>query len=258
MDTLELENLYQESLASFDSILVDAINVSQAVAGRMTDAKPWWASVLFTRLCNTAMSLLVITPRSRLSRDDREHWDFSAIATLARNLVECYFVFFYLAVEPVDEDEWQCRLNLMHLHDCTTRLRMFRDFGSSDVEIKGFEAQVEELRERLQKLHYFNALPEKQQKKFLKGDNAFLLSQDDLLSRMGEEIAPFRGMYRFLSTHVHSFPVSFYRMADQNRGRGLENTVEKGYIATTLSFAKEAIRRATKEMVAIFPDIDPL
>lgn len=44
--------------------------------------------------------------------------------------------------------------------------------------------------------------PEKQRKRLLKGDCALLLNQDQLLERLDVAVGPFRGMYRFISSHV--------------------------------------------------------
>jgi hypothetical protein len=201
------------------------------------------------------MSVLAIAPRSRLSRTDRDHWDFSAVASLVRNLIECYFTFFYLVIDPRDNEEWQCRLTIMELHDCITRLKMFRDFDSDDEQLQKFEQQLEELTKRLIVIPLFSSLPEKQQKKYLKGESAFLLNQDELLCRMDEPVGFFRGMYRFLSTHVHTLPMAFSRIGEQGRGLGLENDVEKRHISNSLQFAEHFVRRATKEMIGLFPEI---
>src|SRR5690349_15038040 len=69
---------------------------------------------------------------------------------------------------------------------------------------------------------HFVSLPEKQRKKYLSGDHAWLLTQDEILARMGEgeNTRNFRGMWRYLSTHTHTYPVAFYRMAEQGSGRG--------------------------------------
>jgi hypothetical protein len=72
---------------------------------------------------------------------------------------------------------------------------------------------------------------------------------------MGEDVSFFRGMYRFLSFHVHSLPVAFYRMAEREQGRGVESDWEKRNIAGALVFSLEPVRRATAEMLRLFPDI---
>jgi hypothetical protein len=250
---------YFRSVGSFYSSLADATALSRAAAARQAGERRHWASVLFTRLCNTACSVIVMCPRNPFNHPDRDHWDMSAIASLTRNLVECAFALNYLAFDEVGDDEWFTRLNLMQLHDCVTRFKMFSDLTPDDPEIRGFEGQAEELRNRLLTRKHFASLPEKQQKRFLTGDHAWLLTQDEILARMGqgENKRNFRGMWRYLSTHAHTYPVAFYRMAEQGTGRGLENNKEKGMITLVLlPYGEDVLRDATKRFNALFPDID--
>jgi Family of unknown function (DUF5677) len=250
-----IDEWYQKATKDFDDSIQNATRISIAASGRQVPEPAWWASVLYTRLCTTSVSLLTLVPRSRFAGKLLEHYDFSSVASITRNLCECYFVFFYLSVDATQGDEWLTRLNVLQLHDCVTRRTMFADFDPADPQLPGFDAQAEELRGRINGRAFFRALPEKQRLHILKAKNALFLSQDELLRRMGEDIARFRAMYRFLSCHVHTLPVAFYRMAEREQGRGVESEVEKGYIATALEVARCTLDRATKEMLAIFPDI---
>ena len=141
----DTDTRYQQVLALFDDAVVDASRVSRAAADRQVDARPWWASVLFTRICTASMSLLCLVPRSRFAGKSIEHYDFGAVASLARNIAECYFVFFYLCIDDVSNDEWHSRLNILHLHDCVSRLKMFRDFDPSNPQLPSFQEQAGEL-----------------------------------------------------------------------------------------------------------------
>jgi hypothetical protein len=164
-------------------------------------------------------------------------------------------VFFYIGVDATEEDEWLTRLNVLQLHDCTSRSKMFTELDPKNADLPGFAVQADELRVRIISRAHFRAFPERRQKHILKGENAMLLSQDDLLKRMNEDIAGFRGMYRFLSFHVHSLPVAFYRMADREQGRGVESEWERSNIALALEFALHPVVRATREMRILFPDL---
>jgi hypothetical protein len=210
---------------------------------------------LYTRLCVTCVSLLSLAPGSRCAGSFVSHYDFSAVASLTRNTWECYFVFFYLGIDSTDGDEWLTRLNVLQLHDCLSRWKMFRELDAADGQLSDFQAQADELRARIASRAHFAALPERRRTHLLKGENALMLSQDDLLHRMGEDVATFRGMYRFLSFHVHTLPVAFYRMADRGQGRGVESEWEKSNIALALEFALQPITRATREMRHLFPDV---
>jgi hypothetical protein len=148
----------------------------------------------------------------------------------------------------------------MQLHDCMSRLRMFRDFDPNDEHLATLEAQAGDLRKLLKLTPYFLALPVPLQAKLLKGQQANILTQDEILQRMGTEPSLWRGLYRFFSSHTHSFPLAYYRMAEHGRGHGLENYVDKGYIGGAVDQCAGILRQSTDDMrrlfegMATFPD----
>lgn len=251
---LELEEYYSSWLNEFTAVLEIAIATSHSTASLQAGERRFWASVLFTRVCSFSISILYLCPGSKLSRD-YTHWDFGAIASLSRNVFECALNFFYLGVEAITDEEWLARLRVMELHDCMTRFRMFRDFDANHKSLKGFEGQASELRTILQQNGFFLSLPDRQRKMLLKGKQASILKKDEILQRMGETWPGTRGYYRFLSSHIHSFPLSFSRMAEHGRGTGDENEVDKKYISVALEFCTKTLKRCTDDMRKIFADI---
>ena len=254
----DLNKVYDDSRNKLCETVFKAICLSQATAGRYVELKRGKASILFTRLCVSGTSLLRISPENK---SPLENWDWAAVASLARGILECYLTFYYLTVEEVDEDEWFTRLNLMHLHDCTARIEMFshlKNIGSENVDkdLSGFQEQRVELIQRISGRRHFNTFPGKQQKHFLKGKSAFLLSQDEILERMDEDVKAFRFFYHFLSLQTHTFPASFYRVEEHGHGRGVENDKEKSYIAMTLEYINGMFERAVQDMVTLFPDTE--
>jgi hypothetical protein len=249
----QIEKMYRDARVTFADFTKRARLISEGAAGIYTeDGKTFWASVLFTRLVMTAQSVLRLAPRTAPIPDRLAHWDFSAVASLTRNLAECYFVFFYLCVDETPaEDEWLTRLNLIQLRDNAARRQMFCDWNPNDPQLAGFDGHHDELTQKLRSRKFFLALSEKRQVDLLKGNKALLLSQDQILQRMGENGAVFRGLYRFLSAHTHSTPLAFYRMAD-GRGCGVENPIDKGEMSV-LQMASSFLERAMTEMLAIFP-----
>jgi hypothetical protein len=252
---METDERFQKAIKQFDDAITEATGVSSAASGRKVPDPTWWASPLYTRLCGTGISLLSLVPRSRFSGQFIDNYDFSAVASITRNIWECYFVFFYLGVDTTEGDEWLTRLNVLQLHDCVSRHKMFGELDPGDSSLPEFEAQANELRSRISARVYFGTLPERRQKHVLTGKNALLLSQDELLKKMNENVGLFRGMYHFLSSHVHTLPLAFYRMAEREQGRGIESEWEKSNIAAALEFALHPVARATREMRGLFPDL---
>ena len=108
-----------------------------------------------------------------------------------------------------------------------------------DAHVEGFEKQAEELRERLRSNPFFQALTEGQQRKYLNGQSAYLMPLEDIAERAGVEKKLFRWLYVLLSSHVHSLPMSFYRIGngEEERGRGLPSPVEENYTSLCHSLA---------------------
>jgi hypothetical protein len=245
---------YLSALSGFTDAVEQAIVSSHAATGLDAGQRRYWGSVLFTRLCTTSVSILLLCPGSKVNPDGT-HWDFGSVASLARNLFECALQFFYLAVEPVNDDEWYARLKVMQLHDCRERMRMFRAFNPNDPQLRGFEQQAGELKSLLTGNSCFRSLPQALRKNLLKGERPSILTQDEILERMGQAPPDVRGYYRFLSSHAHSLPLAYYRMAEHDRGRGEENRVEKGYIAGTLEFCTDLLKRSIDGFQKSFADI---
>jgi hypothetical protein len=207
---------YQQRIEALVNVVHHCIVVSNACAGiRAPSGVHCWASVLFTSLFNRGYSLAVLVPHSPLAKKEIEHWDFASAAGIVRSILEVRLAFFYLCVEPVTYEEWNCRWNLFNLHDCTSRLHLFQDMPSGERDVAGFIEQAEELKHRLGANSFFLALPPKRQKVLLNGRDAYLFPLKDVAVHAGVDLGLYRWLYRLLSAQVHGLPLSFYRMGEQ-------------------------------------------
>lgn len=240
---------YKERVATLDNVVRDCISLSQACAGiRSLTGSHFFASVLFTLLCTRAVSIAVLAPYSPWSKKLIEHWDYASIASLTRSLLEIRLAFFYLCTESCTDDEWRCRWNVFNIHDCQTRLRLFSELPDPPEDVSGFQVQLNELRDRLTSNAFFAAISANQQKQYLNGDKAYLSPLEEIASRAGVDIHTFRWLYKFLSSHVHGLPMSFYRMGQQERGRGVHGDTEEGYASLCLSFVVSILVSSRDEM----------
>ncbi len=240
---------YKDRISALDNAVKECIAVSQACAEiRSPTGSHFFASVLFTSLCTRAVSIAVLAPYSPWSKKRIEHWDYASIASLTRALLEIRLAFFYLCAEPCTDDEWQCRLNIFNLHDCRSRLRLFSELPDPPEDVSGFQEQLLELQGRLTDNAFFATITANQQKQFLNGDRAYLSPLEEIASRAGVDVHTFRWLYKFLSSHVHGLPMSFYRMGEQERGRGVHSDTEEGYTSLCLSFVVSLLVRSRDEM----------
>lgn len=168
------------------------------------------------------------------------------------------FNFFYLCIDSVSYNEWECRYNVFNLHDCTRRKKLF-EFGiseESNKQISGFNGQIQELKERLMNNEYFNkSLSEKQKKDYFKGNKHFLLSQDEIIEKIGLSVDYFRFMYIFSSNQIHTLPMNFYRMGEQERGKGIHSEIEEDYTKMCVNITIEYLKKAIDDMENLFIDV---
>lgn len=246
---------YDSKLDAFDIAVCEAIAVSQAAANRCVAPHHGYGSYIFACLCNHAVEMIRAAPRSRWVRSDFEHWAFSSVAGHARAIIEGQLLFLYLIETPVSTEAWSARLNVMHLNDCTRRIKFFTNLGSSEAEIAAFESKAEEIEGRLKANSFFNSLPDATQKRCLAGDFLMISSRDEMLEKAGWDRSHFNAAFDLLSNHTHILPMSFYSMEPNGRGTGIANDADGGYIAMFLEICADALRAVTDSMVNAFPDV---
>lgn len=62
-------------------------------------------------------------------------------------------------------------------------------------------------------------------------------------------------MYRLLSSATHTSPLNFYRMGEQERGRGVHSLVEETYIKLCIDWVIDILVKASDEMKQIFGEL---
>ena len=248
MDKIKYRKIYK----NFHKALEECKGVSRQFAGIPSPSSAhFYASLLFTKLCTGSVSILSICPPpNRIGRS--AHWDCASVAALTRGIIETYLVFFYLCIEECDKQEWEARWRLMNLHDHMSRLKMFKVMDGADEEVTKFESYTDKVKCDLEETKYFKLLCEKQQKHYLRGNNAFFKNQDDLIEAMGGSVDEFRFRYRFLSNHTHSYPMGFYRMAELGRGTSVESKSEVNCSSLCLIWVTEYLEKAKNDFSGLF------
>ncbi len=245
------EKYYTDNLIKYSKTVNLAVKISRLGAGRQVEDKTFWACILYTKMCVTGLSILILAPESEAAEKKFSHWDFSSLFSLTRNLMECYQTMFYLCVDNVASDELKARRKLFNLHDYYSRKKLF-SFTSEKKEDKGIEELV--IKE-LVETGYFKTLDDKQQKHYLKGENAFFISREDIEERTGTDKNNFKLLYKLFSSNTHTFPMGFYGMIEAERGTGVKSKVEIGYNGLALEVGEQYIRQASNNIVDFFPDI---
>lgn len=207
----------------------------------------YYASVLFTILCVRSKSLIQLLPQRK-----SDNWDQAGVACLLRSILDARLCFFYLGIDTVCSDEWEVRWNVMNLHDCSRRKKLFGD--DNDPR---WNEQIEEIKQRLNGNAFFNKMPPKQQTRFLSGRENFIYSLEDISEKAGMNKEDFNWLYRLLSNQSHVYPLSFYRAGDTNRGAGVYSTIELKYLKLYIDRTIKILKKSQSEMKKKFHSVKP-
>lgn len=241
------------ALSAFDKAVCEACAVSNFTGNRYAVHYKGYSSQIFTRMCLHSQGLISALPKTRWAKRDYECWEFSLIAPHVRALMEGYLLFFYLSETPISEDEWYVKLNIMHLNDCTRRIRLHQNIRSIEDEA-GCREQQGELKERLQGSEFFKGLPSKLQKQLLTGKALMIPSRDEILEKLDADVGEFNAYYDLVSNYTHILPISYYRSEANGRGSGVYNQTDLFYIVLFLIKATHWLSISTERMVGLFPD----
>lgn len=242
---------YMRVVEMLDNVVRECMYVSRSYGGIPSPStKHYYASVLFTALVTKGVTLAQLMPFTPWVEKKIEHWDYASTAGLVRTMLELRIAFYYLCSDECEEAEWECRWNILNLHDCVARIRMFTAVENHE-EVERLTQSAEEIRDRLRANPFFETLPDKKKKTALHGQSAYLFPLEDIAEKAGVEKAQFRWLYVLLSSHVHALPMSFFRIGEE-RGRGLPTPVEEGYTSICLSLASTFLVNTRDEIHALF------
>ncbi|MBK8058520.1 MAG: hypothetical protein IPK33_11845 [Gemmatimonadetes bacterium] len=236
--------------------LVDAVlKVSSQQGGRQIAARLTVGINLYTRMTVAAVSLLRLLPGNRLVEERwTPWWDWPTTAAVARNVIEAYLMFHYVAIEPISVDEDDLRRQVFWYHDNWEKRRLYQDWGASPEVLAEFDEKLPRDRTVIEKNAAFALLTKDQQKRALSGHHAIYLTRTELRARLPFSSSEMPGLYRLLSANVHAAPFSFHRQ-DNSRGRGMENEADRGYMCLASHFSRKYIAASVIELCNAVPDL---
>lgn len=179
-----------------------------------TTTRTHYAEQLFEKTVLISLSFLKLLPKTY--DKDAEAFDFSSLATLARNVMECCNVFHYLCIDRIPKTEFKFRLNLMWLHQSVNSERILKAFQL------GKASHSDDLARMLPKFDlkrnpFFNSLDESVRNQLLKGKKPYYWklnkSHSNFVLRDLES-----ALYNYFSNSVHSFPLGIYYSSEYREG----------------------------------------
>lgn len=238
----ELKNL----VSNFELITEIGYDLSQKFDGVDTNNRRKKVSTYYlAKIVPECMSLLKILPWSQLSKDDI--FDFSSFCSLSRNIIEGSNLHWYYCIDEVGEAEVDFRFMLYDYHDNTTIYKLGEFLGDTPEELSGIEAKRKNIRVRLEANPIFGALGDEARRQIIKGRKCSHLSQAEIAIRRGLDVDFFNGVYKLLSSNVHSTPSAIRSIVHARRsGRELEEAYTGLLLTYVPSFVAHMINAIGK------------
>jgi hypothetical protein len=247
----ERKNFFDEQIVAFRRLRDNAVATSLAIAGRTANARAVQASTIFAMMCATSHSVnRLLAP---ISSDYGTTIDHSSITSLCRNLIEASIVLSYVTEDGVSEEESICRQLLFCVHDCNSRVRLFKGIKAK----KQYEDQKEvlkDLRNELSNNSFFSKLPEDVRSRALTGTAFYLRGIRSAAIKAGWTEELFDGMYSYLSSQPHFAPMSHFGMSWHSVDYKAVSDYQMMIVGIALEQACNALSAARDRMFVLFPD----
>ncbi len=190
--------------------------------------------------CRSLLKLLYASNNSNI-----EFFDFSSVASIIRNIIEATNLCWYYCLEDITEQESDFRLMLYDYHDICALLSICENLGFTIDDDQKLKEEKEIIKAKLIDNERFNSLNNDQQKQVKKGRKATLLNHVDMVNQRNIDVKEFQGIYKLLSTHIHSMPISINSVV-----YSILHTNEMDFVfcGLTLSYVSSFIADIIKEI----------
>ena len=210
-----MPNSVDEKIRVAEDLLRSAISLSEITTGK--PVRLWHkfqASLLFSRMLLTYLSILRYTPNSSLFQPIGELrvWDLPTQASLARNLIETYLTLFYLAIEQVDREERDLRKLFWNYHESSEKIKMLEAVVPDSENIEALKTSQKIQREMICSNAVFRDFSAGKQKQLLRKDQSKTKSNIEICKSAGINERYFRSIYKYLSNFTHSSPLAISQM----------------------------------------------
>lgn len=243
----EASRFYFEALDSLAVLGGCSILVSAAQTGLPTDKRGELASMVFGKMCATVRSMGAIAKSSM--------HDHSGLLSLARIILEASTMTAYL-MQTVSQEEWDARYLVLKLHDTAARIRIMKGFDGHADDLR---AGMRELKEELGANVFYKALPSEKRERLMRCNDPFVSSFRRVSKEaMGWSDNRLDGVYAYISSHVHSSPVSFFRMRHHGVDYYEPSAAQFGASTFAVNLAVVCLRRILIRRIDEHPEKSPV
>jgi len=214
------------------------------------------ATIIFGKETTTCLSQLRLIPTSKYYSVSSETpvWDLSSTASLTRNIIETYLLFFYLAAEPCSADERHFRTLLWRFHDFSDRLKVMNLALPPSQNEPDPREDWDQCREQLDECPRFQALANPLKIKIFGGHFFKLISNVQIAGRAGLSDRYYHSAMRYCSYFADSSPYSISQMDTYQSGTSEGDRMFKYLTYLTAGFMALGLR----DYLHLFPEKENL
>ena len=170
---------------------------------------------IFAKMCLHSIAIIRMLPKSQIyiKVQNKNLWDISSVCAMVRCISDAYNGYYYLIIDDtISDDERSARLVLWDLHGECERLNMLETFKSENLRLADLRKNIDVLKQRLQKTHFFQSLRVQQRERYIKGRDWSFLKDERICQRAGINLDRYLAMDKYLSNHIHTLPFAIQQL----------------------------------------------
>ncbi len=208
--------LDDKTRTDFEIALKAAIRVSDGATGTRTNRATVIASQLLAQNAITGLTIASLIDPARMTNvpglsPNCKVFDLPSLCILTRGLIEAYLTLFYIAVQPVTDDEREFRLLWWNWHEINERILPLQCIGSTNPKLEMYRKSKSELCSKLSNHPAYSSLPSKLRKEFESNKaprDALLVQQSKIAEAAGIHPDQYRVVYKHCSEYAHAQPLA--------------------------------------------------
>lgn len=231
----------EELIKDFELLTEIATDLSLQFVGVETDSRKRKTSTYFlAKLVHSSRTLNRLLPSS-----DEEQFDFPSIASICRNIIELTNLCWYYCIDDTSELEEEFRFLLYDLHDSASLIAIFKNLGFELDDSEKLEQEKINLRNMVVSHSMFQTLHAGVQTQIKKGKKSTLLNQNQMAECRRINITEFQGIYKLLSTHIHSTGTSINQVVYTQL---YSSEMDKAFLGLTLHYTSSFVAQMVKSI----------
>jgi hypothetical protein len=174
-------------------------------------------------------------------------WDLGSLAVLTRAVIDTYFALYYFAVDEDSPEQIELRHMVGNYNLAKHRHEILDLIGSEHSDTVGVRGPVDKALADLRANALYRNLAPRVREDIEAGRKSILLTNRALADRAGISPRLYKGMHKYLSGHVHTYPIAIQQMNTPRRADQI--LVVWNFIDISSGYLAVAIR----DFVRMFP-----